>query len=212
MTSNDTEVEKEFENPLYTDVDIDCTSATINQHQVTRAQGSTIYEGIDTENATAEKKQLENPLYADIDLDPSSVPINQHQVTQDSTINLYERIDAEKTTATYEVINDGRLGAIDGIVSTTNGSEKEQDRNGAAAVIRGCSTTDPVVNDLPPDVASYPGSYEATPAAADVDSDNVYAYSELGVTYSQLEPHIPTIKQVVQDPPNEDEYSCLQHK
>ena len=81
-------------------------------------------------------------------------------------------------------------------------------------MIRGCITTDPVVNDLPLDVASYPGSCEATrsPAAGDVDSDNVYAYSELGATYSQLEPHIPTIKQVVQYPPNEDEYSCLQHK
>ena len=108
-TSNDSEIEKEFENPLYTGVDIDCTFATINQHQVTRSQDSTIYEGIDTENATTEKKQLENPLYADIDLDPSSVPINQHQVTQDSTINLYERIDTEITTATYEIINDCRL-------------------------------------------------------------------------------------------------------
>ena len=50
MTSNDTEVEKKFENPLYTDVDLDSTSAAINQHLVTRAQDSKIYEGIDTGN------------------------------------------------------------------------------------------------------------------------------------------------------------------
>ena len=45
-------------------------------------------------------------------------------------------------------------------------------------MIRGCITTDPVVNDLPTDVASYPGSYEATPAPANVDSDNVYMLTQ----------------------------------
>ena len=139
-------------------------------------------------NQTDCSRDFENPLYSDVQSQVGKDSSNQP--TQDI---VYEGIDSENT-----VINESMYNTVDGSVP------------GACTGGRGHknSKKDTRQEDMQ-ETVDYDAVYDSALNTETSEAGNG-CYSALESTYSQLQPHTP--KSVQQHfPPNEDEYSCLQH-
>ena len=138
-------------------------------------------------------KELENPLYSDVG--PSSSPSLTNQPTENA---VYETVDQTDLTNPYECLYDNRHDNNSIIIANetqiTNNNQVE------------------INSEIEKEVSVAATESETPPIASVGDIDSSNFYSELGPTYSQLQPHIQKSTPPVQLPPDEDGYSCLQHK
>ena len=135
-------------------------------------------------------KELENSLYSDIG--PSS-STSSDQPTENV---VYETVDQADLTNPYECLYDNRHNNNSIIIAN-----ETQITNNNQVEING---------EIETEASAAATESETPPSVGDIDSSN--CYSELGPTYSQLQPHIQKSTPPIQLPPDEDGYSCLQHK
>ena len=111
---------------------------------------------------------------------------------------MYETVDQADLTNPYECLYDNRHNNTSIIIAN-----ETQITNNNQVEING---------EIEKEVSAAATESETPPIASVGDIDSSNFYSELGPTYSQLQPHIQKSTPPVQLPPDEDGYSCLQHK
>ena len=132
-------------------------------------------------------RELENPLYSDVG------PSSSASTDQPTGNAVYETVDQADLTNPYECLYDNR--------HNNNSINETQITNNNQVEIN---------DEIETEVSVAATESNAPPSVGDIDSSNFY--SELGPMYSQLEPHIQKSTPPIQVPPDEDGYSCLQHK